>query len=205
MKGPHSARSAAFKLFDFENPSSFKAGLNEFTAPAGAFAYQNVNYWIVLSGFSGSLSIKETTSYGEDPGGETGATISDASWERPLSHTGPWKLQELTPQDSAQDRTLVQVAPATRLGVPQIAVQGSRRDRGFLLANYGQLYEGGQEIVSVGDVISFEMDLFAADRLPHPRCFVPGGRHTIRARHILHLADGRPLYQPQASVGHILA
>ena len=52
----------ASKLFDFANPSSFAVGLNEFTAPAGAFAYQNVNYFIVLSGFGSSLSIKETTS-----------------------------------------------------------------------------------------------------------------------------------------------
>ena len=54
--------NVANKLFDFANPSSFAVGLNEFTAPAGAFAYQNVNYFIVLSGFGASLSIKETTS-----------------------------------------------------------------------------------------------------------------------------------------------
>ena len=48
------------KLFDFENPPSFEVGLNKFTAPAGAFAYPNVNYYIVLSG--SSVSIKETTS-----------------------------------------------------------------------------------------------------------------------------------------------
>ena len=35
----------ANKLFDFADPSSFAVGLNKFTAPAGAFAYQNVNYW----------------------------------------------------------------------------------------------------------------------------------------------------------------
>ena len=34
------AAGARTKLFDFENPSSFRAGLNGFTAPAGAFAYQ---------------------------------------------------------------------------------------------------------------------------------------------------------------------
>ena len=34
--------AAQNKLFDFTNPSSFKVGLNRFTAPAGAFAYQNV-------------------------------------------------------------------------------------------------------------------------------------------------------------------
>ena len=31
--------AAQNKLFDFENPPSFKVGLNKFTAPAGAFAY----------------------------------------------------------------------------------------------------------------------------------------------------------------------
>ena len=34
------AANNANKLFDFANPSSFAVGLNEFTAPAGAFAYQ---------------------------------------------------------------------------------------------------------------------------------------------------------------------
>ena len=36
----HGSRTA--KLFDFETPSSFQVGLNKFTAPAGAFAYQQV-------------------------------------------------------------------------------------------------------------------------------------------------------------------
>ena len=36
---------AAYKLFDFENPGSFAVGLNKFTAPAGAFAYQNVEHF----------------------------------------------------------------------------------------------------------------------------------------------------------------
>ena len=76
VEGAIQANNAS-KLFDFANPSSFAVGLNEFTAPAGAFAYQNVNYFIVLSGFGASLSIKETTSDNEDAGGETGAVIYD--------------------------------------------------------------------------------------------------------------------------------
>ena len=64
--------NTATKLFEFVNPSSFKAGLNKFTAPAGAFAYQGVNYFIVLSGFGSSLSIQETSSDNEDASGETG-------------------------------------------------------------------------------------------------------------------------------------
>ena len=74
---PGGNRSAGFKLFDFENPSSFQAGLNEFTAPAGAFAYQAVEYFIVLSDFGASLSIRETASNSEDSGGETGAVLAD--------------------------------------------------------------------------------------------------------------------------------
>ena len=66
------------KLFDFQNPSSFQAGLNRFTAPPGAFAYQGIAYYIVLSDFGSSLSIKGTTSDDEDGGGETGATLSDS-------------------------------------------------------------------------------------------------------------------------------
>ena len=67
------------KLFDFENPASFQAGLNEFTAPAGAFAYHGVEYFIVLSDFGASLSINETSSNNEDAGGETGATLADSA------------------------------------------------------------------------------------------------------------------------------
>ena len=74
-----SAAGAHTKLFDFENPSSFKAGLNRFTALAGAFAYQNVPYFIVLSDFGSSLKIEETTSDAEDAGGETGATLGNSA------------------------------------------------------------------------------------------------------------------------------
>ena len=59
--GGHSAYNSTVphaKLFDFENPASFQAGLNEFTAPAGAFVYHNVHYYIVLSGFGSTLSIR---------------------------------------------------------------------------------------------------------------------------------------------------
>ena len=73
---------AQTKLFDFENPSSFKVGRNRFTVPAGAFAYQNVGYFIVLSDFGSSLSIKETTSDEEDARGETGATLADTVGSR---------------------------------------------------------------------------------------------------------------------------
>ncbi|WP_420443208.1 choice-of-anchor R domain-containing protein [Candidatus Poriferisodalis sp.] len=69
--------TARTKLFDFEDPPSFAVGLNDFAAPPGAFAYQNLDYFVVLSGFGSSLSIKETTSDAEDTGGETGATLRD--------------------------------------------------------------------------------------------------------------------------------
>ena len=74
--GSSYAGSRTAKLFEFENPASFQAGLNEFTAPAGVFAYHNLNHWIVLSGFGSSLSITETTSDDEDAG-ETGATLAN--------------------------------------------------------------------------------------------------------------------------------
>ena len=67
------------KLFDFENPASFQTRLNEFTAPAGAFAYHGVEYFIVLSDFGASLSINETTANNEDAGGETGAELADSA------------------------------------------------------------------------------------------------------------------------------
>ena len=67
------------KLFDFENPATFRTRLNEFTAPAGAFAYQAVEYFVVLSDFGASLSINETASNSEDAGGETGAELGDSA------------------------------------------------------------------------------------------------------------------------------
>ena len=81
---------AAYRVFDFENPASFRIGENRFTAPAGAFAYQNMNYFIVLSGFGSSLSIEETTANAEDPGGETGAVIFNDARVRALGETGRW-------------------------------------------------------------------------------------------------------------------
>ena len=149
----------ATKLFDFADPSSFAVGLNEFTAPAGAFAYQNVNYFIVLSGFGTTLSIKETTSDAEDAGGETGAIIYNSAAVRALSDTGPWG------------------ASGSRASVLRLALEGSRRTSGILASNYAQpkIDDMGtddtsddtglnQEIISVGDKISFGVKLGAADR-----------------------------------------
>ena len=76
------------RLFDFENPESFQVGLNEFTAPDGVLVYQNLNYFIVLSGFGDSLSINETTSDGEDAGGEPGAMICNFSGNEYVVNAG---------------------------------------------------------------------------------------------------------------------
>ena len=149
----------ASKLFDFADPSSFAVGLNKFTAPAGAFAYQNVNYFIVLSGFGATLSIKETTSDDEDTGGETGAVIYNKAAVRALSDTGSWG------------------ASGSRTSVLRLAVEGSKRASGILASNYAQpkIDDKGtddtsddtgppQEIISLGDKISFGIELGAVDR-----------------------------------------
>ena len=151
--------NSAYKLFDFENPRSFRAGLNKFTAPAGAFAYPNVNYFVVLSGFGSTLSIKETTSNNEDAGGETGAVIYDDAAVRALSDTGHWEISD------------------DRANVLRMAVEGSKRVRGILASSYTQnpIDDKGtvdtsddtgpsQEIISVGDEIGFGIELGAADR-----------------------------------------
>ena len=158
VEGGHSANTAT-KLFDFADPSSFAVGLNKFTAPAGAFAYQGVNYFIVLSGFGTTLSIKETTSDDEDTGGETGAVIYDKAAVRALSTTGVWGIS------------------GSRASVLRLAVEGSQRARGILASNYAQpkIDDMGtedttddiglqQEIISVGDKIGFGFELGAADR-----------------------------------------
>ena len=138
------------RLFDFVNPPSFKVGVNEFAAPAGAFAYPNVQYWIVLSGFGSSVSIMETSSDGEDRGGEAGAIVENDSRVRALGSTaaethGRW------------------VDPGTRGNVLRLAVNGSRRERGILASTFGQP-AADQEIISTGDDCCFEMTVGAADR-----------------------------------------
>ena len=151
--------NSAYKLFDFANPSSLAVGLNKFTAPAGAFAYPNVNYFVVLSGFGSTLSIKETTSNNEDAGGETGAVIYDDAAVRALSDTGYWGISD------------------DRANVLRMAVEGSKRVRGILASSYTQnpIDDKGtvdtsddtgpsQEIISVGDEIGFGIELGAADR-----------------------------------------
>ena len=125
------------------------AGLNEFTAPAGAFAYQKVNYFIVLSGFGASLSIKETTSDNEDAGGETGAVIYNNAAVRALSDTGRWAIS------------------ADRASVLRLEVEGSRRASGILASTYAQPVREptvDQEIISLGDNIGYGIQLGAADR-----------------------------------------
>ena len=145
------------KLFDFENPPSFKVGLNKFTAPAGAFAYQNVNHFIVLSGFGSELSIKETTSDDEDPVREEGAVLHDKARERPLGSTGQW--DGLIDDDD----TVLMPAPTSRDSVLRVEVEGSRRDSGILASNYAQVVDE-QEIVSQNDHIGIPINLGAADR-----------------------------------------
>ena len=159
-------RTAALnKLFDFENPPSFKVGLNKFTAPAGAFAYQNVNHFIVLSGFGSELSIKETTSDDEDSGGEEGAVLHDSARERALGSTGQWDGLTDPGEDLSDpsDNTVIIPAPTSRDSVLRVEVEGSRRDSGILASNYAQVVDA-QEIVSVGDKIGMPINLGAADR-----------------------------------------
>ena len=133
------------RLFDFVNPASFEVGVNEFAAPVGAFAYPGVQYWIVLSGFGSSVSIMETSSDGEDRGGEAGAIVENGAKVRASGSTGRW------------------VGAGTRANVLRLAVNGSRRDRGILASTFGQPADG-QEIVSLGDDCCFDMAVGSADR-----------------------------------------
>ena len=158
MSGTSGTIRPTYKLFDFENPSSLAVGLNEFTAPADAFAFQNVHYCIVLSGFGSSLSIKETTSDDEDAGGEPGATLQDNAFERQLGSTGLWTTA--TPSHLS-----TQTTPYTSRGsVLRLAVEGSRRDRGILAANFAQTDTGDQELVSDGDKVGLGFQVGTADR-----------------------------------------
>ena len=135
------------KLFDFTNPAAFQVGLNTFTAPAGAFAYPNITYYIVLTGFGTSLSIKETTSDAEDPGGEPDAFLSNDGYERALGSTGRWASFTLRSSK-----------------VLRLAVEGARRDRGILSSSFAQPWIDNQEIVSIGDDCCFDIRVGPADR-----------------------------------------
>ena len=158
VEGGYQANIAT-KLFDFANPSSFAVGLNQFTAPAGAFAYQGVNYFIVLSGFGTTLSINETTSDAEDAGGETGAVIYNDAAVRALTATGTWAIS------------------TSLTSVLRLTLEGSERASGILASNYAQpkVDDKGtddtsddvglqQEIISLGDLIGFGFELGEADR-----------------------------------------
>ncbi|WP_423922425.1 choice-of-anchor R domain-containing protein [Candidatus Poriferisodalis sp.] len=144
--GDHSSQSSVpeTKLFDFENPSPFVVGMNKFTAPAGVLAYPSVHYYIVLSDFGSSLSIKETTSDGEHGGGELG----DKALVRALNSTGRWGTS------SSRDSVL------------RLAVEGWRRASGILVSTYAQDVADSidQETISVGDECCFRMGVGAADR-----------------------------------------
>ena len=152
---------AEYKVFDFINPPSFKAGLNRFTAPPGAFAYQNVRYWIVLSDFGGSLSVKETTSDDED-GGETGAVIHNNSLVRPLGSTARWDGTDIG-AEPAYD-VFEGTAGTSRASVLRLAIEGSRRTGGILASNYAQAPSDAQEIISIGDEGGMPIRLGAAER-----------------------------------------
>ncbi|WP_420626569.1 choice-of-anchor R domain-containing protein [Candidatus Poriferisodalis sp.] len=139
------SRAPMRELFEFDNPGSFKVGLNTFTAPAGVFAYPYVNYFVVLSGFGSSLSVMETASDDEDPGGEPDAVLFDSALVRALGETGQW--------DSSSSRS----------GALRMVLEGSRRDRGILASSLTVAQVGGQEIISVGDECCFEMTVGSAD------------------------------------------
>ena len=151
----------ATKLFEFANPSSFSAGLNKFTAPAGAFAYPNVNYFVVLSGFGSSLSIKETTSNNEDAGGETGAVIYDDAAVRALSDTGGWSISDdraptccAWPSRARSELAASWLRSYTQNPIDDKGTEDTSDDTG-----------PSQEIISVGDDIGLGgIELGAADR-----------------------------------------
>ncbi|WP_419553218.1 choice-of-anchor R domain-containing protein [Candidatus Poriferisodalis sp.] len=134
------------ELFEFDNPGSFRVGLNRFAAPEGAFAYPGVSYFVVLSGFGSSLSVTETTSGDEDPGGEPGAVVLNGARVRDVGSTGQW--------DSFSARS----------GALRMVVEGSRRGRGILASALAPAVFDDQEIISTGDDCCFEMRVGPADR-----------------------------------------
>ena len=146
------------RLYDFKNPAPFAVGANEFTAPPGVLLYPNIQYAVVLSGYT-SLSIKETTSDAEDTGGETGAVLKDAARVRDLGVSGRW--DDAADRETGMDPNIV--TPVLRL-----AIKGSQRASGILASTYGQAASdgpgGNQELISLGDFCCMEVNVGAADR-----------------------------------------
>ena len=145
------------RLYDFKNPATFAVGANEFTAPPGVLLYPNVQYAVVLSGYT-SLSIKETTSNAEDTGGEPGAELRDTALERALDATGRWAKQ------SDDEGNVIVQAPTSHDSVLRLDIEGSQRASGILASTYGQPASGDQEITSLDDRCCIKVDVGAADR-----------------------------------------
>ena len=151
------------RVFDFENPSAFAVGLNRFTAPAGAYAYPNVNYWIVLSGHS-SLSIRETASDDEDAGGETGSRA----------------VEQLLCASGDIDRTLDFFHPARERTAPgRGGLEAGPGNPGFKLR--------ATLVGRSGDRLDRRRLLFRAEGrtggpLPHPPCVIARGRFNTKFR-----------------------
>ena len=135
VPGIPNATTRRFKLFDLVGPNTLRAGLNEFTAPAGSWVYQNVNHYIVLSDFGASLSVNETASTEVDPGGETGAVLY-----RDPESSGSGVLR-LALEGSRRDRGVLYSGFAAPLAASV-----------------------DQETISIGDICCFELNLGAADR-----------------------------------------
>ena len=154
VPGGSGADTRRAKLFEFENPDSFAVGLNEFTAPAGVHALHARKYWIVLSGFGSSLSIKETTSDEEDAGGERGAVICNFSGNEHVVNEGEANEMRFSCNDEPGDTNVL-----------RLAIKGWKRSTGILAANLAQpKSDGNQEIISVGDKVGWTIDLGQADR-----------------------------------------
>ena len=135
VPGIPNATTRRFKLFDLVGPDTLRAGLNEFTAPAGSWVYQNVNHYIVLSEFGTALSVHETTSTEVDPGGETGAVL----YRDPDS--GGSGVLRLAVEGSRRDRGVLYSGFAAPLAASV-----------------------AQEVISLADDCCFDLSLGAADR-----------------------------------------
>ena len=149
------------RLYDFKNPATFAVGANEFTAPPGALLYPNIQYAVVLSGYT-TLSIKETTSDAEDATGDPGAVLADKARIRNLTESGRWG-NTLERNTSAADRE-TGTNPNIETPVLRLAISGYKRQSGILASTYGQTASDDQEIISLGDLCCMRVDLGAADR-----------------------------------------
>lgn len=102
------------QIFAFVNPSSIRAGLTEFTAPAGSLLDPGTSYWLMIER-TGSAAIRflETRSDAEDSISEPAWNIGALRFYRPRYMNGQWTNHRV---DDDKEQLMLRVIGYERSG-----------------------------------------------------------------------------------------